>query len=173
LFLATVLVGTSEQTLVLLPDLFDLPTWLRIAQLVLALRMRADADRREHARQLEESRRTERQLIAREMHEVLAHRISLLSVHAGALEARLAPHVVLMDVRMPALDGVTATVALGRRAAGHGPRPAVVMLTTFDADETVLAALRAGAAGFLVRGLPGQGHAARADRRLRAARRRR
>ncbi|MEJ3651685.1 histidine kinase [Actinomycetes bacterium KLBMP 9759] len=59
-------------------------------QLVVALRQRADDERREHARQLEESRRAERQLIAREMHDVLAHRISLLSVHAGALEYRTA-----------------------------------------------------------------------------------
>ncbi|GAA1303735.1 response regulator transcription factor [Pseudonocardia xinjiangensis] len=66
---------------------------------------------------------------------------------------RLAPHVVLMDVRMPVLDGLAATAALDRRA-GHGPRPAVVMLTTFDADETVLAALRAGAAGFLLKHTP-------------------
>jgi DNA-binding NarL/FixJ family response regulator len=64
--------------------------------------------------------------------------------------ARLAPHVVLMDVRMPALDGVAATAAL----SGRGDGPAVVMLTTFDADETVLAALRAGAAGFLLKHTP-------------------
>jgi len=68
---------------------------------------------------------------------------------------RLAPHVVLMDVRMPVLDGVAATTALSRRPdpvrGGDLPRPAVVMLTTFHADETVLAALRAGAAGFLLK----------------------
>jgi DNA-binding NarL/FixJ family response regulator len=68
--------------------------------------------------------------------------------------ARLVPHVVLMDVRMPVLDGLAATAALGRRAGGDGTRPAVVMLTTFDADETVLAALRAGAAGFLLKHTP-------------------
>ena len=68
---------------------------------------------------------------------------------------RLAPHVVLMDVRMPVLDGVAATTALSRRPdpvrGGDLQRPAVVMLTTFHADETVLAALRAGAAGFLLK----------------------
>jgi DNA-binding NarL/FixJ family response regulator len=66
--------------------------------------------------------------------------------------SRLTPHVVLMDVRMPVLDGIAATAALNRRDGTPGP--AVVMLTTFDADETVLAALRAGAAGFLLKHTP-------------------
>jgi DNA-binding NarL/FixJ family response regulator len=57
--------------------------------------------------------------------------------------SRPAPHVVLMDVRMPVLDGVATTAALARRPGAAGP--AVVMLTTFDADDTVLAALGAGA----------------------------
>jgi DNA-binding NarL/FixJ family response regulator len=65
---------------------------------------------------------------------------------------RLAPHVVLMDVRMPVLDGIAATAALTRRPGEPGP--AIVMLTTFDADDTVLAALRAGAAGFLLKHTP-------------------
>ncbi|WP_420114724.1 response regulator [Pseudactinotalea sp.] len=58
------------------------------------------------------------------------------------------PDVVLMDVRMPRCDGVEATA---RVRAEHGERPAVVMLTTFDADATVLAALRAGAVGYLLK----------------------
>jgi DNA-binding NarL/FixJ family response regulator len=67
---------------------------------------------------------------------------------------RHAPHVVLMDVRMPVLDGIAATTALSRRPGDGAPGPAVVMLTTFDADDTVLAALRAGAAGFLLKHTP-------------------
>jgi DNA-binding NarL/FixJ family response regulator len=72
---------------------------------------------------------------------------------AEAVEAarRLAPDVVLMDVRMPGIDGIEATRRLGR-LAGRGPR--VLMLTTFDADEYVYDALRAGASGFLLKDAP-------------------
>ena len=62
------------------------------------------------------------------------------------------PDVVLMDIRMPGLDGLTATEAL--QARGH--RPAVVVLTTFDTDETVLRALQAGATGYLLKDTPPQ-----------------
>lgn len=61
------------------------------------------------------------------------------------------PDVVLLDVRMPGLDGVSALAAL---RAEHPDPPAVVMLTTFRADALVLAALRAGAAGFLLKHTP-------------------
>jgi DNA-binding NarL/FixJ family response regulator len=57
------------------------------------------------------------------------------------------PDVVLMDIRMPQLDGIAAT----RLLAGQPHPPAVVVLTTFDADELVLRALQAGAAGFLLK----------------------
>lgn len=60
------------------------------------------------------------------------------------------PDVVLMDIRMPGLDGVSATGLL----AGQPSPPAILMLTTFDADELVLRALRAGAAGFLLKDTP-------------------
>jgi DNA-binding NarL/FixJ family response regulator len=60
------------------------------------------------------------------------------------------PHVVLMDIRMPQMDGITATAALRRL----NPPPRVIVLTTFQADEHVVAALRAGASGFLVKDTP-------------------
>ncbi|MEO3824042.1 response regulator transcription factor [Actinomadura sp. B10D3] len=60
------------------------------------------------------------------------------------------PHIVLMDLRMPGMDGLTATERLRARPDA----PVVVVLTTFDADEFVLRALRAGAAGFLVKSTP-------------------
>jgi DNA-binding NarL/FixJ family response regulator len=60
------------------------------------------------------------------------------------------PDVVLMDIRMPRVDGLTATEQVRRSA----PAPEVVILTTFDADEHVLRALRAGASGFLLKDTP-------------------
>jgi len=66
---------------------------------------------------------------------------------AVAAVARLHPDVVLMDVRMPRLDGVAATALI----VGRHPDTRVIVLTTFDLDEYVLGALRAGASGFLLK----------------------
>ncbi|SCK19847.1 two component transcriptional regulator, LuxR family [Streptomyces sp. WMMB 714] len=71
---------------------------------------------------------------------------------AAGVEAvqRHRPDVVLMDLRMPGVDGLTAIERIG----GIADPPAVVVLTTFDADQYVLRALRAGAVGFLVKSTP-------------------
>ncbi|MFD3585377.1 response regulator [Streptomyces sp. NPDC058683] len=69
---------------------------------------------------------------------------------AVRLAAAVAPDVVLMDVRMPVLDGVAATREL---TAGPQP-PKVLILTTFELDEYVFAAVRAGAGGFLLKRSP-------------------
>ena len=60
------------------------------------------------------------------------------------------PDIVLMDVRMPMVDGVTAT----RRLLADGAAPPVLALTTFDDDEALAGMLRAGAAGFVLKGIP-------------------
>jgi DNA-binding NarL/FixJ family response regulator len=68
---------------------------------------------------------------------------------AVALAAELRPDVVLMDLRMPEVDGLTATKRISNDPRLSGVR--VVVLTTFDDDENVFGALRAGASGFLVK----------------------
>lgn len=72
---------------------------------------------------------------------------------AQAIDAahRLAPDVIVMDVRMPHMDGLEAT---RRIVAGPATTPRVLMLTTFDLDEHVYEALRAGASGFLLKDGP-------------------
>ena len=74
---------------------------------------------------------------------------------AVALTRRLIPDVVLMDIRMPVMDGVEATRRITSAPAlpsGAGPR--VLILTTFDLDEYIVEALRAGASGFLLKDVP-------------------
>lgn len=66
--------------------------------------------------------------------------------------ADLAPGVVLMDLRMPVLDGIAAT----RRLTAEQPAVRVIALTTFDDDEDVFAALRAGAVGYLLKDVSSQ-----------------
>jgi DNA-binding NarL/FixJ family response regulator len=68
---------------------------------------------------------------------------------SAAVDAH-APDVVLMDLRMPRTDGITAT----RRLRARSRAPEVIVLTTFDADENVLAGLRAGASGYLLKDSP-------------------
>ncbi|TDD47550.1 response regulator transcription factor [Nonomuraea terrae] len=66
---------------------------------------------------------------------------------AVAMARRLAPDVVLMDIRMPVMDGLEAA----RRVLAHDPRCRVIMLTTFDLDRYVYTALSLGASGFLLK----------------------
>jgi len=68
----------------------------------------------------------------------------------GPLVAEHTPDVVLMDIRMPRVDGLTAT----EQIRGRDGAPEIIILTTFDADEHVVRALRAGAGGFLLKDTP-------------------
>jgi DNA-binding NarL/FixJ family response regulator len=71
---------------------------------------------------------------------------------AVALVEATSPDVILMDIRMPVMDGIEATRQI--LSAHHGDVPRVLILTTFDLDEYVYAALRAGASGFLLKDTP-------------------
>ncbi|MCD9193475.1 response regulator [Streptomyces albireticuli] len=71
---------------------------------------------------------------------------------AVALAGELRPDIVLMDIRLRGADGVTATERI--LAEAPDPRPRILILTTYDLDEYVYAALRAGAAGFLLKDTP-------------------
>jgi DNA-binding NarL/FixJ family response regulator len=71
---------------------------------------------------------------------------------AVSLTATARPDVVLMDIRMPGLDGIEATRRITEGPGSTGPR--VLILTTFDLDEYVFGAVRAGASGFLVKDTP-------------------
>jgi DNA-binding NarL/FixJ family response regulator len=81
--------------------------------------------------------------------EVVAEAEDGLAAVEGA--ARSQPGLVLMDIRMPRLDGIAATRRIVEGAAG---RPRVLMLTTYGLDEYVYEALRAGASGFLLKDVP-------------------
>ncbi len=75
-------------------------------------------------------------------------------LEAVEMARRLRPDVVLMDIRMPNLDGVEATRQLAGPGVAAGPR--ILILTTFDLDEYVYDALRAGASGFLLKDTPAE-----------------
>ncbi|WP_028044860.1 response regulator transcription factor [Cellulomonas sp. URHE0023] len=70
------------------------------------------------------------------------------ATHPGVVD------VVLMDVRMPTMDGLAATAEIVARGTDESPAPKVIVLTTFDLDEYVLSAIRAGASGFLLKDAP-------------------
>ena len=68
---------------------------------------------------------------------------------AVTMAEQLCPDLVLMDIRMPGMDGITATDRILRRAAGTAPK--ILILTTYELDEYIYAALKAGASGFILK----------------------
>lgn len=72
---------------------------------------------------------------------------------AVCLAAAVRPDVVLMDLRMPGVDGVTATARIVGGEAGNPP-PRVLILTTYESDDQILAAIEAGASGYLLKAAP-------------------
>jgi len=126
------------------------------------LQARTERLEREHAEEARRAVDEERLRIARELHDVIAHSMSVIAVQSAVghhvidtqpAEARKErPDVILMDIRMPHLDGLEATrVICQAEETGHVK---VLILTTFDLDEYVYAALRAGASGFLLKDTP-------------------
>ncbi|WP_353814485.1 response regulator [Agromyces sp. SYSU T00266] len=96
----------------------------------------------------------DQQLVRAGLRSILEHEDDVVVVgeaedgaEAVRLAAELGPDLVLMDIRMPGMDGITAT----RQVVARPSPPTVVVLTTFEADEYVYAALRGGAAGFLLK----------------------
>ncbi len=80
-------------------------------------------------------------------------------IAAVEVAARCGPNVILMDVRMPKMDGIEAAaqiLARRNRAGQHDNGPRVLMLTTFDLDDYVYAALRAGVSGFMLKDAPAE-----------------
>jgi DNA-binding NarL/FixJ family response regulator len=73
---------------------------------------------------------------------------------AIALARSLEPDVIIMDIRMPVLDGIAATREICKPGCSSGIPPRVLMLTTFDLDDYVYDAIRAGASGFLLKDTP-------------------
>jgi DNA-binding NarL/FixJ family response regulator len=75
-------------------------------------------------------------------------------IEALAMTRQLHPDVVLMDIRMPEMDGITATRALCKDRPADPTCPRILILTTFDLDDYVYDAIRAGASGFLLKDTP-------------------